>query len=219
MADEVVSFRDGTKIGLVVRGKYSPQHHPDKMAQHADAILADGSPVGFYGVGNDNSGNALGMRMQGIVYDYATMRLNRPWYVDMDQAISNRVISTVLLVTVTSDQAKAFADAWSSMTRAPGSFNILGGNCSTHSSAAFLDAKVVQGGIPGIDTPDRLYDQLVEALPKGSLRTISGFIGFVPAGGGGYNMVIRPYDDSERVNRPNPGSSGSLSTNSSLEWT
>jgi len=55
-------------------GKISAADSPDLMNQHADCILEDGSPIGFYGEGNDQSGNRIGMRMTGIVYDYAMLR-------------------------------------------------------------------------------------------------------------------------------------------------
>ena len=70
MTDIIVHFSENqARVRLIVRGELSPSHHPDLMQQHADAILADGSPTGFYGEGNDNSSNRIGMMMQGIVYD------------------------------------------------------------------------------------------------------------------------------------------------------
>lgn len=209
MADVIVSFNGANRIGLIVRGKMSPTHHPDKMAQHADAILASGAPTGFYGEGNGASGNRVGMNMQGVVYDYQGLRINRPYYVDADSAVANRVVSTVLLVTVTPKQAAAFAASWNRMTLHPGSFNIVGGNCSSHASAAFIDAGVLKNGIPGLDTPDNLYGQIVHDMPATSLQSLTGFIGFAPSGNG-YIMTVKPYVDTPQVARPNPGSAGSL---------
>lgn len=76
---------DGTRIGLIVRGKFGPAHAPDLMAQHADVILPDGSPIGFFGEGPAYSGGSLGsgssnrsgMNLRGMVYDYELMRINR----------------------------------------------------------------------------------------------------------------------------------------------
>ena len=212
MADIRLSFSDGSRIGLIVRGKVSATHHPDLGQQHADAILANGAPIGFYGTGNGGSANRVYMAMDGVVYDNMALRVQRPYYGDLDSALSNRVISTVLLITVTPAQGLAFTNAWSSMAIHPGNFNILGGNCSTHASAAFIDCGLIGDGIPGLDTPDRLYDQLVASLPAASLQSISGFIGFVATSDGkGFDMVIRPYVDDPAVNRPNPGSYGALS--------
>jgi hypothetical protein len=215
MVDKVFSFSGGsTRIGLVVRGKLSATHRPDLMAQHADVILADGSPIGFYGEGNDGSSNGIGLGMQGVVYDYEAMRIQRPYYVQQDSAVTNRVVSTVLLIAVTPAQAKAFAASWAKMQTDPGNFNIVGGNCSTHASASFIDAGLVKNGIPGLDTPDKLYAQLVGELPAGSLESITGHIGFTADARGGYQMVVKPYIDSPAVNRPNPGSLVSLSRSS-----
>jgi hypothetical protein len=211
MADIVIDFHKGPpKIGLIVRGKQGPDHHPDKLAQHADTILGDGSPEGFFGEGNDGSLNALGLGMQ--VYDYALLRLHRAWYVDKASAVTNRVVSTVLLIDVDQPTADKFKDAWDKMTTSPGDFNIVGGNCATHASAAFIAAGVVSKTIPWMDTPDNLYQQLVDNLPAGRVVSYTGYIGFKPNPSGGYDMEITPYVASPAVAAPNPGSSGSLST-------
>jgi hypothetical protein len=213
MAESIDFTTGGAKrIGLIVRGKLGPDHHPDKMAQHADCILANGAPTGFFGEGNDQSGNAIGLRMAGIVYDYAKLQINRPYYVDKDQAVTARVVSTVLLIDVDQTTADLFAKAWSDMTLHPGDFNIVGGNCASHASAAFIKAKIVSSSIPWLDTPDNLYGQLVEKVPAGKRRSITGFFGFTPKGGG-YVMTWEPYTDSPKANRPNPGKSGSSSSN------
>ena len=213
MADIVIDFHTGTKkIGLIVRGKQAPDHHPDKLAQHADTVLADGSPEGFFGERNDGSFNSVGLGMEGIVYDYALLRINRPWYVDKAAAVTNRVVSTVLLIDVDQPTADKFKDAWDRMTKSPGEFNIVGGNCATHASAAFIAAGVISKTIPWMDTPDNLYQQLVDDLPAGRIVSYTGYIGFKTNPSGGYDMEIIPYIASPAVASPNPGSSGSLST-------
>lgn len=196
------------RIALIVRGKLGPDHHPDKMEQHADCALATGAPLGFFGEGNDRSGNIIGLRMQGVVYDYAALQIQRPYYVDRADAVANRVVSTVLLVEVDDPTAQAFAQAWANMTLNPGDFNIIGGNCATHASAAFINAKVLTSGIPGLDTPDNLYAQLVRVLPAGKRRSITGFIGFVPRSGG-YIMEWEPFALPSQP--PAPGRPGSSS--------
>src|SRR5262249_61478862 len=117
VAATVIHFSQASpKIALIVRGKQGPDLHPDKMDQHADVILADGSPVGFFGEGNDKIGNSIGMRMDGIVYDYDLLKRNRPYYIDVDSATANRVVSTVLIVDVDKTAADKFKAAWDRMT-------------------------------------------------------------------------------------------------------
>jgi hypothetical protein len=192
MADVVMPMRKNS-IGLVVRGKKSPTDDPDLSVQHADCILEDGSPLGFYGTGNDNSGNAIGLRMAGAVWDYSMLCTTRPFYVNFDSAVAAGAISTTLFVTVTPAQAKAFRASWALMRTSPGSFNIIGDNCSTHASKAFMDAGVLPDGIPGLDTPDNLYKQLVLTLP-GKTMPISGYIGFLPKSSGGFDIKYRAYN-------------------------
>jgi len=191
MADVIMPMRKDS-IALVVRGKKSPSDEPSVLDQHADCILDDGSPLGFYGTGNNNSGNGIGLRMDGVVWDYSILRTTRIFYVDFDSAVAAGAISTTLFVTVTTAQARAFRSSWMTMQSSPGSFNIIGDNCSTHASKAFMDAGVLPGGIPGLDTPDNLYKQLVATLP-GKTMPISGYIGFLPQPGGGFKIKYRAY--------------------------
>ena len=89
------------------------------------------------------------------------------------------MVSTLILITVTPTQSSLFDQAWKNMKLSPGSFNLLGGNCSTHASIAFVEAKIVSGGIPGLDTPDNLYHQLKSKM-AGKYKIYSGYLGFRP---------------------------------------
>lgn len=196
MPSTVLPFPSEETIGLVVRGKNSPSHDPGVMEQHADCILADGSPVGFFGdtgaasSGRSGSGswNSTGMNMRGVVYDYPLFKIHRPFYIDLAAAKKYSVKSTVLVITVTKAQASLFKDYWNKLKANPGSFYLLGHNCSTHASDAFIYAGVITGGIPGLDTPNNLYKQLVTSFTKTASH--SGFLGFTPRSGGGYEVVV-----------------------------
>ena len=149
MPDTIVGFTSGPKkVSLVVRGKQGPNHHPDKLDQHADCIRQNGAPIGFFGEGNDGSLNGIGLGMNGVVYDYNLFQRHY--------------------------------------------------------------AGVVTSGIPWMDTPDNLYGQLVDQIPAGRRTSYTGFVGFVPAGGG-FTVEIRPYIPSPTVNSPNQGSWGGSS--------
>lgn len=183
-------------VGLIVRGKRSPTDKPSVMNQHADCILPDGSPIGFFGEGPNRSGGRtsassmrVGMNMQGIVYDYGGFQAARPWYVNMADAKAADVLSTVLTVNVSAPVAAKFAAFWKGMAAKPGGFDLLGNNCSTHASAAFVNAGILPGGIPGLDTPDNLYRQLVAKLP-GNTASYSGHVAFSRRAAGGFDVVV-----------------------------
>jgi hypothetical protein len=195
-ADTIMSMPPG-RVALIVRGKKSSTDEPDLLAQHADCILPDGSPIGFYGTGNDQSGNSIGLRMDGQVWDYPMLSTRRVFYVDFDSAVAYGAISTTLFVQATTAQARAFVSAWATMKSSPGSFNIVGNNCSTHASKAFIDAGILPDGIPGLDTPNNLYNQLVATV--GTTMPMSGYIGFIPKGAGGFDIKYRPYVMSAAV--------------------
>jgi hypothetical protein len=183
----VVTFA-GDKVGLIVRGKTSPAHEPGVMEQHADVILPDGSPVGFFGEGNDGSFNKSGLGMDGTVYDFSELRKHRPYYIDCATARGYGVLSTFLIFAVSATEAKKFSDYWGGLDKSPGSFNILGGNCSTRASGSFQAAGILSGGIPGLDTPNNLYLQLHREKGKTALVD-SGYIGFSPRGRG-FDLVV-----------------------------
>ncbi|MBS0314533.1 MAG: hypothetical protein JSS05_10140 [Proteobacteria bacterium] len=177
-------------IGLVVRGKTSRGHHPGVMEQHADCILSTGAPVGFYGTGRGTSGSgSTGMGMSGIVYDFSMLLRYRPYYIDIVEAKKYSMKSTIAMVQVVPAEARAFDAAWATMSGSPGGFAILGNNCSTHASKAFVAAGILPGGIPGLDTPDNLFEQLVTSTRK--TLVYSGYVGFVPRGAG-YDVQVDP---------------------------
>jgi len=169
----------GTRIALIVRGKRSPSHEPGVMDQHADCILPNGAPVGFFG---DMPGGPSGMGLTGVVADYAWFSAHRPYYVNLATAKGYGAVSTLLTVEVSAVQAGLFASYWSAAALSPGDFYILGKNCSTVASDSFVSSGILAGGIPGLDTPNSLYNQLV-AVKGAAAKSYSGYLGFSPASG------------------------------------
>ena len=187
----------GNAVGLIVRGKTGPNHAPDNSEQHADCVLPDGSPIGFFGEEGANSGGSVGqgswnniyMNMKGTVYDYDLMYDRRRYYVDVAAAKNENIVSTLLVIDLAPPATTSFVNYWSRLKADPKGFHLLGGNCSTRASAAFVYAKILPNGIPGLDTPDNLYRQLtVEG--QGKTRSYSGYIGFTAKAGGGYSVQI-----------------------------
>jgi hypothetical protein len=191
-------------VGLIVRGKRNDDHFPALTEQHADCILPDGGPVGYFGNEGDGScgefpsgrgwsasWNRSGMNMNGFVAYYHDFQHYRPQYVNIDLAKKFNLVSTVLIAQVTREQAKAFAQAWATMKLDPGTFNFLGRNCSTRASGAFMEASIVSQRIPGLDTPNNLYLQLTKNQ-RATIRTYSGYVGFRPNGSGGYQVLLEP---------------------------
>jgi hypothetical protein len=176
-----------TMVGLVVRGKRNVTHEPGVMDQHADCILPGGAPIGFFGEGPNRSGGAnsassmkVGLNLRGVVYDYRGFLVNRPWYVNLAEAKTLKVVSTILTINVGATTAVKFAAYWAKLRASPGGFDLLGNNCSTHASDAFVATGILKDGIPGLDTPNNLYRQLSKELP-GTISSYSGCVGFSPA--------------------------------------
>ncbi len=198
-------------VGLIVRGKQNDKHSPDKLAQHADCILPGGEPVGYFGgAGDASSGssgsfsgssvnswangpslswNNSGLNMKGQVAFHGDLLKIRPFYVNAAAAKKYKVISTVLLIETTKSQADKFKQYWKNLSLNPGTFNIIGGNCSTNASDAFIAANIVASGIPGLDTPNNLYKQL-KAKHTGKIKIFSGFIGARKISGSQYELIV-----------------------------
>ena len=183
------------RIGLIVRGKTGVAHSPGVMQQHADCILGNGEPVGFYGGPNGGRSNGVGMNLTGVVYRYEKMYAERRPYVDLEVAVSQQLCSGILLMSVTQAQSKKFSEYWEKLTRSPGSFDILGDNCSSHASAAFTYAGLVKNGIPGLDTPDNLFRQL---RPITNSVHYFGCIGFT-RGSTMFEVNLEPLDATKSV--------------------
>ena len=183
MAAQKIVFA-GDKVALIVRGKTSAEHSPGKLEQHADCVRSNGSPVGYFGEGGEGSGyiiKAVLIGIQGEVYDLDGFKKHRPYYVDANMARGYGVVSTALVVRVSSSQAQIFDDYWRDLTTDPGTFRLLGKNCSTRASGAFRHSGILASGIPGLDTPNNLYKQLVRQRPD-LCTSYSGYIGFTTEG-------------------------------------
>lgn len=146
------------------------------------------------------------MNMRGVVYDYDDFikkhdGLRRP-YVDIALArlAEINLKSTLLIVDVAPPATRLFVEYWNKLKLDPGGSFMVGANCSTRASAAFVYAKLLPNGIPGLDTPDKLYRQLVAELP-GRTKSYSGYLGFTPKPGGGYSVLIEaPMKGAPRAN-------------------
>jgi len=195
----------GRHIGLIVRGKTSEEHDPGVMEQHADCILSDGAPIGFFGEGNggassgqssqngssNSSGGtsgSTGIGMTGAVYDFKEFQQKRPHYVDGDFARKYNVVSAVLRISVSADEAKKFDTYWAELDAKPKNFYLLGGNCSTRASAAFRESGILRGGIPGLDTPNNLWKQLKSHCGTRA-EAHFGLVNFQRAGAS-YNVTV-----------------------------
>lgn len=183
MAHEDIPFA-GNTVALIVRGKTSPEHSPGLLEQHADCVRSDGAPVGYFGEGGEGSGymfSAVLVGIHGEVYDLNGFNQHRPYYVDAAIARTYGVVSTALVVRVTDPQASSFDDYWNQLAKDPGTFRLLGKNCSTRASGAFRHAGILASEIPGLDTPNNLYRQLVKQR-KDLCESYTGYIGFTSAG-------------------------------------
>jgi hypothetical protein len=188
LADQYITFA-GDKVALIVRGKTSAEHSPGKLEQHADCARSNGQPVGYFGEAGEGSGYifaAVLIGIRGEVYDLDAFKVHRPYYVDAAVARGAGLVSTALVVRVSSAQAGRFDDYWDRLAEDPGTFRLLGKNCSTRASGAFRHAEILASGIPGLDTPDNLYKQLVRQRAD-ICQSYSGHVGFTPVGG---NMAI-----------------------------
>jgi hypothetical protein len=207
MATTTLNF-DATamnQVALIVRGKHDANDEPAYSEQHADVILPTGAPVGYYadvedggisGWATDPNANLAqmvigAMKMDGQVWGYDKMKVERPHYVDGQTAETNLAWSTVLVLNVYKQQALAFQTFWANLATKPGTYSLMGKHCASRASEAFIAAGLVKTGIPGLGTPNNLYKQLVKEAPC-TKTTYSGYVGFTRLGGiGNFSVTIQ----------------------------
>ena len=100
-------------------------------------------------------------------------------YVDLELAKLLDSRSSVILVKVTPAQAAQLRKYWRGLKTDAGAFRLLGHNCSTAAAAGFKEAQVT-GEISGLDTPDRLFEQIREQYPDAYM--LSGYYGYTRTG-------------------------------------
>ena len=126
--------------------------------------------VGYFGYGNEGSGNTSGMGLTGhlntTVSDWITGPTARP------QSIVGRgvtlpdgtripgVLSTICELEICPAELAKMNAATSSLKASPGVFNIGGNNCSTNACSILGAGGTMSGGIADIDNPQHLLDQL-----------------------------------------------------------
>lgn len=154
------------------------------MQQHADCILPNGEPIGYFandgaatGGPSSASWNVIHMNKTGVVLDYRKMKRTLPQFTNEKTAKAKNILSTVLLVDVNDVEARLFSTYWQELSQSSGSFHLLGKNCSTRASQAFIKAGILHSQIPGIDTPNNLYEQLAKEKSRNP-TSFSGYIGF-----------------------------------------
>ncbi|MCL4436310.1 MAG: DUF4157 domain-containing protein [Thaumarchaeota archaeon] len=170
-------------VGLIVRGKWSKEHHPGVMEQHADVVVPSAAgemkTVGYFGDVGTGSSASSGMGLQGISADMNWFLTYRPYYVDLELAKLVDMKSSLILIKATQSQADTLSKYWEDLKADPGTFYILGANCSTAAAAGFEKASVTKE-ISGLDTPDNLFEQLRSEYKDAYM--ISGYYGYIKAG-------------------------------------
>jgi hypothetical protein len=154
------------------------------------APVAGSSVIGTVG------SRALSATMDGEVWGYSRLLVERLPYVDLAHAASTHTMSTLLAINVSESERMRFEQAWSAMMVDPGIFGILRMNCATHAAHAFAAAGLVisrRGGrsdeIDDLDTPTHLFNQLYNGGANGRCEIYTGYLGFTPAGAGAYRLT------------------------------
>lgn len=180
------------RVALIVRGKSGLHHRPGLLEQHADCVLSNGEPVGFFGDGPVRSGGSMrsasgsslriGLNMSGqVVFYQGFYEMGSDDYVDINEARMVGIPATMAVLDVTLDQAEKFDHFWRNLSKNPGVFNLIGKNCSNQAANAFVHAGILKTGGGLRSTPNGLLHRLVD-LPGLSSQVFVGFFGFSKMG-------------------------------------
>jgi len=178
--------------GLIVRGMWSKNHEPGLMEQHADVVIPDAEgrmkTRGYFGDQPGATGSSAGSRAS-IGMGIAGISADMDWFldpenkhiasVDLELAKLVDLKSSLILIKVTWAQAADLDRYWEDLKEDPGTFYILGKNCSTAAAAGFEKADLSKE-IVGLDTPDNLFQQLRKRYHDAFM--ISGYYGYTRSG-------------------------------------
>jgi RHS repeat-associated protein len=144
---------------------------------HIDLVLPGMGMIGFYGDGNNSSGNSIGLNMDGMLVSTRDEWMStRPHYTigpdeeiwvkdeDGNVMIYPAELSTICEVKVCPEQAQRMVSE-AKFVRSTGlafetTFNIVGHNCSTVACQILSNGGILKDGISYIDNPQHLLDQL-----------------------------------------------------------
>jgi hypothetical protein len=172
------------EIGLACRYKAGPTARSTDEGGHADAILPNGVPVGYYA--RTRRDRRLAILAPGMVRDHRSLLRDRPEYMLADDARARRCPTTFCLVDVGPRAALRFARIWDELTERPPYFVAVGGNCAQVIARALVEVGAMPRRWPPPGSPDALFRALHRARPDARIAT--GFAEFVPEGDG---YVIR----------------------------
>lgn len=165
---------------------------------HAEILLPDGTLRGFYAADGTDAGSAGQRRIlaqKGVVADTAWIRENRPQYVDATVARawtkkgqSRPILTTRLRIPATPAKVRGLEAAWRRLAAADPHFRSIGNNCTTKAAESLIEAGILRGsifgGLPGIDRPSRLYNELREQYGGTALQREVGYFTLTPDGRG-----------------------------------
>src|SRR5512137_2705431 len=143
------------EIGLACRYKAGPTVRSTDEGGHADAILPNGIPVGYYA--RTRRDRRLAILAPGMVRDHRALLRDRPEYMLADEARARRCPTTFCLVDVGPRAALRFARTLAEVGAMPRRW-------------------------PPPGSPDALFRALHRARPDARIAT--GFAEFVPEGDG-----------------------------------
>jgi len=193
---------DECRVGYILRGRplklFKEKSLPEEDPIHADCILPNGHIIGFtYAEDSFYEANALAQRkLKRLEGEITLNEEHYEHYWQVESAKKRQVLSTFLLITVQSRQAKEFTNYWNKLRESSPKYNRYLKNCSTLCYDAFKAADLLSGVWDPV-TPARLYHALVKkysSRPEANFITQTGYLGLeqdkIP---GKYKLVLGDY--------------------------
>jgi hypothetical protein len=176
------------EIGIACRYKAGPGVRSTDEGGHADAILPNGVPIGYYA--RTKRDRRLAIIAPGMVKRGEALRAHRPEYMDAAGAHARRCPTTFAIIPVGAARAAAFAREWERLAAQPPHFFAIGGNCAQVIHGALVRAGALPRRLLAPGSPDALFRAVHRAHPEA--RIASGFASFVADAAGGYRIELLP---------------------------
>lgn len=200
------------EIGVVLRRQFSEVIDRPRPYRHIHTLLPGGELIG-YNKGYEPTGrlvDKLTRTEKGAVRQLDWIRVHRRHYVDADHAKGFswegredlKMVSVWARWRVTPAQAEALRAAWLRLAENPPDFRLLGRNCVTRCNEMLVEAGILEGGLPGVHTPNQMLSKIRACL--GDRVTVEqGFFG-LDAEGRPYLDPLPPVEGVGRYPRLQP---------------
>lgn len=176
------------QIGILLRKQFTKDlTDTERRYRHIQVLLADQGIVGYNKMPQDISFFRYAFtKTPGQVRDLEILKNlpERRHYIDAFYAqdaeyhgeSGYKMVTDWIKFNVTPQQASALEKSWLELQQDTPKFRLFGLNCASRAAEMFVKAGILPHGLPGLDTPEAVYERIKEYYPDATCET--GYFGY-----------------------------------------